>query len=165
VICFTIAIITFTITVIIWKRFWRSTIPKLTEPKLMSINDILIMLIVLTDFFQFMAVGPDFSSLSGFIMDMSHAFSVDMSNLVAIKEGFYWIILEAVLVICFIWALLCLMIVQKIDIRFERVSICKNLGLISDNVLPILGNAGFLPIISILLDVYICDEAVGDKPL
>jgi hypothetical protein len=57
---------------------------------------------------------------------------------------------------------LCLMIIEKIDLRFERISFCKSLGAIAENVLPIIGNACFLPIIYLILDVFICDEAHGE---
>jgi hypothetical protein len=56
-------------------------------------------------------------------MDLSHAFSVDMSNLVEMQEGFYWIVLDIALGFCVLWMLLCFMIIEKIDIRLERLSI------------------------------------------
>ena len=58
-----------------------------------------------------------------------------------------------------------MMIINKIDIRFSNFVICRSLGQIAENILPFLGNAAFLPIISIILDVYVCDEAYGDSPL
>jgi hypothetical protein len=35
--------------------------------------------------------------------------------------------------------------------------------MLAETALPIIGNAAFIPIISILLDVFICTESVGDK--
>jgi hypothetical protein len=90
--------------------------------------------------------------------------SVDISNLTTLREGVYWIMLNVVICFCFVWLLLVLVILNKLDIKLERFTICKNLGFVAENVLPVLGNACFLPIISIILDVYVCDKAHGDKP-
>ncbi len=122
-ICFFIALVTIIVTVLIWWKFWRRSLTKLTDLQEMSINDIVIMVIIVTDFFQYMAMGPDFSSLSGFISELGAAFSVDLGSLVEMKEGMFWLVLDVIITLCFTWLLLCLVVVKKIDIRFERFSI------------------------------------------
>jgi hypothetical protein len=41
--------------------------------------------------------------------------------------------------------------------------VCRYLGQISEYLLPIIGDVGFLPIISILLDVFVCDQAYTES--
>jgi hypothetical protein len=145
-------------------KWWRVSVEPLTIPMEISFNDIIVMVILLTDFLQTIAIGPDFSSLSWLLKVISSAISVDISALVEMEEGVYWILLQCIIGLCGLWFVLVLMILQKIDIRLERFSICRDFTIVAENILPVLGNAMFLPIVSILLDVYICDKAVGDKP-
>jgi hypothetical protein len=125
----------------------------------------IIMLMVIIDAIQFSAIGPDFTSLSSFAVDVGNAVSVDLKALIEFKEGVYWTCLTIVIILCFVWAVLSGMIIEKVDIRFERFSFCKFMGIFAENLLPIIGNVCFLPIIHITLDVFTCTEAVGDSPL
>ena len=60
--------------------------------------------------------------------------------------------------------LLLLYVFFRLDEKLERIVLLGNLGWISWLVLPYLGNLCFLPIISILLDVFICGHGVAINP-
>jgi hypothetical protein len=88
--------------------------------------------------------------------------SVDMSGLIEMEEGMFWVILNVVYTLCFVWFVTAVLILLKVDIRLESQSICRNFGYYAETILPILSNSCFLPIIAILIDVNLCTEKVGD---
>jgi hypothetical protein len=56
--------VTIGITALIWKKYWDHKIDPLTRPRMIGMNDFVVMTIVLIDFFQYAAMGPSFASLS-----------------------------------------------------------------------------------------------------
>jgi hypothetical protein len=78
------------------------------------------------------------------------------------SEDLYWLVLICVLATCFVWVALAVVIIWKLDLKFESSDFCVSFGMAAETLLPIIGNAGFIPIIAILLDVFVCTESVGD---
>jgi hypothetical protein len=60
------------------------------------------------------------------------------------------------------WVLMSIVIIWRIDLKFENSDFCVNFGMAAETALPVIGNAAFIPIISILLDVFLCTESIGD---
>jgi hypothetical protein len=108
-------------------------------------------------------MGPKFSSLSGFVFTVGSALSVNLEEIIEMKEGVFWIILMTVQINCILWVLMAVVIIWKFDLRFENSDFCVNFGMAAETALPIIGNAGFIPIIAILLDVFLCTESIGDS--
>jgi hypothetical protein len=75
----------------------------------------------------------------------------------------YWNVLTCVVATCFLWIILAVVIIWKLDLRFENSETCQTFGLLAETTLPIIGNAGFIPITSILLDVFLCTKSVGSN--
>jgi hypothetical protein len=88
--------------------------------------------------------------------------SINVSEFAALRGGVYWFILEIVFCLCAVWFVSCIIVVKKIDLRWDKWA-CREFGWYAENLLPILSNACFLPIITILTDVFICTESVGDE--
>jgi hypothetical protein len=78
-------------------------------------------------------------------------------------EGVYWIIFSSVFAVCLLWLVIAVIIILRIDLKFENNECCSTFGMLSEIGLPIIGNAAFLPLVSILLDAFVCTESIGDK--
>jgi hypothetical protein len=78
------------------------------------------------------------------------------------SEGLYWIVLSIVIATCMMWTFMSVIIIWRLDLKFDDNEFCVTFGMIAETALPIIGNAAFIPIISILLDVFLCTESVGD---
>lgn len=156
---FALAMITAIITVFIWKRWKHVKIEPLATKHEMSTNDFFLMGTIFVELFQYAAMGPEFRSLSSFLNVMALSLSIDLDATLTMSAGVYWIFLEATLVLCLVWLLFGLGMIKNIDIKYEHIECCKTCGYYGENILPIIGNVMFLPIVSILLDVFICDES------
>jgi len=73
----------------------------------------------------------------------------------------YWAALDVTfgLVVC--WALLNIFTAFRLDERCKKACLFELIGGIAYKTLPLLGNVCFVPLIYILMDVFICDQAVG----
>jgi hypothetical protein len=137
------------------------TLRPLTGSQMISFNDMIIILVVFIDFFQYLAVGPEFRSLSYAVWEVSKAISVDLSQFISFDEGVYWAILNSMYALSFLFFVCCVVVLLKLDIHFEHSEICREFGYYAEVLLPILSNAFFLPVISIHFDVFICSNSVG----
>jgi hypothetical protein len=113
----------------------------LTTRHEISFNDGVIIVVVLVDFLQYLAIGPSFNSISSAITDLSKATSVNLEGLIDMNDGMFWLILNVVYALCFLWFVCGVVVTFRIDLRFESSSICKNFGQIAEVILPILSNS------------------------
>lgn len=162
--CAVIALLISLLSVGIYLKFWRQATPPLTQKQLISVDDVLLMASVVLEAFQYAALGPDYQSINQFIFDLGQAFSVSLNNLVTFSKGVYWICLNGTLAVCAVWVLLIIYVFLRLDEMLKNVPCIGNLGWIAWLSLPYLGNLCFLPIVSILLDVFVCNHAVGINP-
>jgi hypothetical protein len=163
IICFNLCLLTVVMTGFIWKRYWNKEVKELKGRHLATLNDMIIMAGVFIDFCQYLSFGPKFESLNSAIWDLSKGLSIDLSGLIEMSEGVFWIILNCVYSACFVWFVVASLNLLRIDVRYERFSICQTFGYFSEVLLPVLSNACFVPIVGILLDVHLCTESVGDS--
>jgi hypothetical protein len=104
---------------------------------------------------------PNLENLSHMISETSLIFSIDADGLFDLKEGVFWMLLTGVFVLVFLWLLFGAIIMLRLDLRFRESSCCVSLGIVGEFLLPIINNAFFLPINSLLLDVFLCTEEIG----
>ena len=119
------------------------------------------MFMILVEFFQYICTGPNFKSLSATLHSISIILAVDIGQAIESGGDSYWIVLFIVYSICFVWTLLGIILVLKLDFRFPKSHFWRSFGFYGENLLHIPGNITFIPILSILLDLFICDEAIG----
>jgi hypothetical protein len=135
----------------------------LNTKTLIGVNDYVVLMTIVVEFFQYCAMGPSFASLTFFVQEIGYAMSVNMEAFIELSHGMYWLILTIVILIVFLWIVLSIIIIWRLDLKFENSDCCVSFGMLAEMALPIIGNAGFLPIVSILLDVFSCTESVGDE--
>jgi hypothetical protein len=94
-------------------------------------------------------------------MLIGQAVGADLSNLVNMQNGVFWWVLNVVIGLTILMFVLYMFNTFAIEGRFPESGMMANMKSLSDSVLPIIGNMAFLPIVSILLDVFICTETSG----
>jgi hypothetical protein len=98
-------------------------------------------------------MSPSFASLSTFLYEVSAATTINLEPLISMSAGIYWILLNVFIGLCLFWIVCCIVIITKIDLRANNYP-TRMFSMVAENILPIVGNAGFLPITAILLDVF-----------
>ncbi|CAG9319105.1 unnamed protein product [Blepharisma stoltei] len=162
-ICFFVALVTFVITIFIWKKWWNMSLDELKQKEELSIQDAIVGTSIVVEFFQYAAMGPNFSILSSIIAKFSYIFSLDLGDFIKLENGIFWIIVEMVFGGILLWTILCGVVLFRLDEKWKYITIFKFLSWLADYLMPILGNLCFIPFISICLDVFLCDQSIGDK--
>jgi hypothetical protein len=90
---FTIGFVVCIITFIIWKKYWRVPLEPMIGKHEISIYDVILMIAIFVDCFQFASMGPSFRSLSSFLSSLGDAISLDLSELVDLNDGVFYILL------------------------------------------------------------------------
>ncbi|CAG9332931.1 unnamed protein product [Blepharisma stoltei] len=162
-ICFSVALISLFITIYIWKRWWKITVAPLTVKEEISMQDFIVGATIVIEFFQFSSMGPDFSPINSTLAGISSLFSLSLDNILKLRNGIFWIIVNAVFGSIGLWVILCLVVLLRLDEKFPTNFIFRNLDAIADYFMPILGDLCFIPFISICLDIFLCDQSIGDN--
>ncbi|CAG9331452.1 unnamed protein product [Blepharisma stoltei] len=162
-ICFFIAAITAVITFIIWKKWWNRKVEPLVTSEEISVADLIVGITIAVEFFQLLSMGPDIRPLNSFIADIGDALSLDLESFVKLENGVFWWIAIVVIVLCALWVVFCLEIFFQLDEKFYDMWAFRALGFLADNSMPVLGNLCFIPFISILLEVFVCDHSIGNN--
>jgi hypothetical protein len=105
---------------VIWWKWWRFDVKPLAEYHSISLQDMIVIAVVVIDFCQYLALGPSFESLNSLVYKLANSGAIDLGYLVEMEEGVYWIILNVVYSLCFVWFLCGIMITFKLDLKFEN---------------------------------------------
>ncbi|CAG9332940.1 unnamed protein product [Blepharisma stoltei] len=162
-ICFGVALISLIITVYIWKRWWKISIEPLTAKEEISTQDFIVGATIVIEFFQFSSMGPNFSPINSTLAEVSYAFSLSLISILKLENGIFWIVVDSVFGAIILWVILCLVVLLRLDEKFQTVSMFRYLDILADYLMPILGNLCFIPFISICLDIFLCDQSIGDN--
>jgi hypothetical protein len=144
---------------LMWRKWWQTPLEPLTEKRPIQIEDVLVLSTVGWDFLQLSAMGPDFSRISGKLQSASGSLGLDLDNVVNLTQGMYWIVLNCVLGGVGLYLLVSLLKLTKA--RDWIAKLWSSFHYWSDLLLPSLGNLLFLPIISTLTQVFLCNKAFG----
>ncbi|CAG9319164.1 unnamed protein product [Blepharisma stoltei] len=162
-ICFTVGLVTVIITFFIWKKWWNIPIEELRDKQEISFQDFIVGVTIAIEFVQFCNMGPDFSIVEPFLFSVSDLFSMNLESVLKLKNGVFWIIVDVVYGGIALWVILCLVVLYELDEKWKFLWIFRLLGWLGDILMPILGNLCFIPFVSICLDVFLCDQSIGDN--
>jgi hypothetical protein len=154
-VCFLLAVITLAMTLVIWKRYWYRTLDLIKTSHKQTFNDMIVIMIVVIDFCQYAAMGPSFRSFISFLHYLSQITAVNLTYVVELEGGGFWIVLEVLFGVCVLYFLLCVLIFFKCDVKYHMIDFCWTLGYIGENMLPIITNTFFLPIIHLITEVFV----------
>ncbi|CAG9331440.1 unnamed protein product [Blepharisma stoltei] len=161
-ICFFIAALTVIVTFFIWKKWWNRKVDPLTKAEEISLEDFIVGVTIGVEFFQFISQGPDIRPLNAFLADIGDAVSLDLESFAKLENGVFWWIATIIIILCGVWTIFCLEIFFQLDEKLNHIWFFRALSFLADNSMPILGNLCFIPFISILLEIFLCDHSIGN---
>ncbi|CAG9309840.1 unnamed protein product [Blepharisma stoltei] len=133
-------------------------VPDLAEKKLIFFQDYVTMGIIIIDFLQFIGMGPDirgYDEVSSLLADYA---TINYSWLT--RGETFWIFVYSSLAAVLVWVYFSVYTIFEFR-NFDNF-LCNFSRNFAEFALPFIGNACFLPIISILLSVFQCDQAIGE---
>lgn len=158
-ICLIIMGLTAILSVVIYLKLWQVKVTSIKRSEL-SVEDVIFMAIIGVEAAQIANMGPDLSGLNSIVREVAEKLTLDFSS-TEFTNGGYWIMLNIAFGVVIFWVILNLFTCFRLEERCKKSSFCGFFGEIAYICLPQLGNICFIPIISTLTDVFICDKAVG----
>jgi hypothetical protein len=150
------------VTLIIWRRFWRVEVQPLEQRVEFSQSDIMLVFSIIIDAMQYIAMGPNISAWAYMLFFIGSAASMNLDDFIDLKNGVFWIAIDVTFGVSFLLLLLYLFNTFMLKGVLPSSGILANIKSLSDMALPMIGNVLFLPIMSTLLEVFICTETSGD---
>jgi len=160
-ICAFIALLTAALTAIIWRIAWNRPLEHLLERKELEINDVIVMAGIAIELVQYLSIGPDVTFLSQALFKFMSSTTMDIQDFITYRNGGYGLVWTGVVSSVAASILMGIVVFLHLDVRFDWVPCCKGLGEISEMVVPFVGNLLFLPIISVLMNAYVCVKGTG----
>lgn len=131
----------------------------MTEKVEVSFQDKLVLAIVVIDALQYIGHGPVLNSGKDIYEPMVDYVSGGTIKAINFSKGVYWTLLNSILSVIMFWFFSCILV--RLRFKGIYIRILKPLTDLAEKLLPLLGNMMFLPIISILFDVFVCEEGHG----
>ena len=143
----------------IWSKWWKIRFTELKSRHEISIEDTIMFIGLGIELLQLLGIGPDITEVTSLVATISHATSLNLSSLVYMKNGTFWLVLDVVLAACGFWFA---------SFMVTMMSLWRHLGLewlevFTDRWLPFIGDTCFLPIVSFLLNIYICERSYNSS--
>lgn len=156
VISFVLAFVCSAAIVVIWRKWWTSSLTPLATPQAMQLEDLLIILTIPCDFMQFAALSPSAEPFNALLSLICASVGVQVEGLMTTAQGGYWTALNTALGCVALWTLVS---IGKFTGLLEKIS--SGVDYWSEVALPFLCNASFIPLISIISSVFLCYNATS----
>lgn len=156
--------ITLVLSYFSYRKWKQIEIVPITSTVVRSWKDTLVQAQIAIEFFQFIAIAPNFSSLQIVIKAASNIFMLDIMKVASSNKGDYWILLAVVCTLCYFWFLLVVVIMLNGEHWLRKVPMCRRvLSILNSLFLPFFGNTFFLPALALLLDMFVCNNMAQGK--
>ncbi|CAG9322130.1 Gucy2g_4 [Blepharisma stoltei] len=146
-------------TFFVWQRWKLIDFPKLKKQKKIKFADMMVYLVIAIDFFQYLYLGPPIS-INPLVAYISETTSVDLSNIISFKGSFFWIVMILALSLASLSIFLNILTVTRFKYYLET-KYFADIKALAEGLMPILGNALFIPIFSFLLNIFACTHTTG----
>ncbi|CAG9335587.1 unnamed protein product [Blepharisma stoltei] len=155
-----IVVVTTSTTFYIWKRWWKVEIPNLTTKSLIKFEDYVAMTMIFIYFLQYLAMGPDLDKYDKYSDWLGRYAVINFHWLT--KGKIFWLYVNIVIGAVGLWLYFCVHIILRLEAKFVNFFSTSSTNL-ATILMPLLGNAFFLPIVSVLLSIFQCDQSIGDE--
>lgn len=134
----------------------------LENTQVASINDKIFSSYFWLELFQWISIGPSQESYKKVFKNIHILFSVNIVSYFNLEDERFWKAFYAIFGIICIFVFLCIMQFFKVSEKFQRFHILQLIHKFSISFLPIFGHFLFIPVVSTLLDIFMCNNKIGD---
>jgi ABC-type branched-subunit amino acid transport system substrate-binding protein len=145
--------------ILLWSRRLKNSVEMMTSKVQVTFQDRLVLLLVAVDCLQYIGHGPLLKNNEDIFSNLVDYASGGTISAIKFKEGVYWIVLNSLLSMVLFWFIFCVFLWMKY--KGNRLTFARQMASLGEAVMPLLGNALFLPITSVIFDVFVCEEAHG----
>ncbi|OMJ68141.1 hypothetical protein SteCoe_34492 [Stentor coeruleus] len=134
----------------------------LVERRVITLSDMIFTSYFLFQIFQLISMGPDQISLRVALKNIQILCAFDFNEFFQVKFDQFWGLYYCVLIFSIFWIFCCIFVLFKCQIRYSRLVLFQQIKFLSTFIFPVLGHIGFLPIISMLMNIFMCHKAIAN---
>ncbi|OMJ74699.1 hypothetical protein SteCoe_26308 [Stentor coeruleus] len=135
----------------------------ITDKQIISLDDYAFFLYFPLQFFQIIAMGPDQDAYKHFVKNFQTVFSFDFNLYFNFTFGKFWFLFYGVFGFTIFWIIECLVYWTRLGRSMKKLWWTSTFAEISRVIVIFGGHIGFMPIISMLMNIYICINSIGDN--
>ena len=134
----------------------------LENTQVSHINDKVFISYFWLEIFQWISLGPDQKSFEQVFQNIHNLISFNIIAYFNLEDEKFWKAFFAIFgIICFC-VLLCMLLICKAPEKFPRFKVLQVLHEFSLSFLPIFLHFLFIPVLSLLLNIFMCNNKIGD---
>ena len=142
---------------------FKSSFKELTERQIMSFSDRAFYIYFLFQFMQILAMGPDQEAIKRISIRIGLILSFDFDQFYNLDQNEFWILFYSIFGFSVFWVFISLVMVFEVDIKYQDSWVCQQFSVFGNLIFPLIGSILFLPIFSMLMNLFLCSESVGDS--
>ena len=144
-------------------RYSRRDYKPLHEKQIITFADMVFLAYFAFQFFQIIAEGPDQDAYKYVVQNFQLLVSLDFTLYFKLQFTIFWNFFYGVMLFAVVWIILCAVVILKCQVIFENNFFCGKIRFLTELILPILGHIGFLPVFSMMMNIFSCNDAIGSS--
>lgn len=161
IICFLIAVVTSAVSIWMLRVFPKDNYEELNSKKIITAQDMAVYAMIVIEIFQYISLGTTPSDSSSVISTLSEVFGLNFKNFLSVTDRVYWTMISGMIISLWIWVILCITIIcRNRNFPCFRSDKLNFIDFISEYLMPLIGDIGFIPIISVLMNLYVCNLTI-----
>ena len=143
------------------QRYFKNNYRELQENQVMNLNDYIFILFFVSEFFELASLGPK-NGIFSFALNRTELIAaLDLANYFDFNFERFWTLYIIVLIVTYTYIILTLLFLVLSQDFIQKNYVLSKLQDLSNVILPLIGHIGFLPLISMLMNIFICEEGLG----
>jgi len=145
----------------VWRVFWNFPVEELLESREMQFLDIFAFLGIIIEALQYISLGPSGSFLLFALQLLADVTALDFHDMMLYLNGGFEIVLISVYAVVLSWVLMVTVLVCGLDVKLRKLPGAHLFGEVCEFVVPLINDWLYLPVFSVLFDVFICTDSVS----
>ena len=141
---------------------YKQKFEELEERKVISLGDMIFFAFFALEFFQIIIMGPDQDAYTQVVGNLQILLSLDLNSFFSFKFGKFWQLFYGIFSVSLTCAILFIFKLTKLESLIPDV-IKNKCQFLANSFLLIIGHLLFLPIVSMLLNIFSCYRSTGDN--
>jgi hypothetical protein len=114
-------------------------------------------------FFQIVILGPNLAYFDQTLKDLNIFVSLNYKEYYSLSQNKFWKFYYFVLSFCISWTVFLCLIILKYVLKVKNNWLLENLKILNEFVLPLTSSITFIPVISMMMNLFLCRESIGDN--
>ena len=160
-ICFIFGIYLTIITVLYMKFLHKNSIEMINSRTLITGQDMSMFFFIVIEVFQYFSLGVTPSDSSSIVKSLSDITGINFRSFLRVTGDDYWKLIMVVIILTWCLQAICVMVILRSKrVILLRSSVFNCLDFFSEYILPMYGEICFIPIVSVILDMYTCTKSI-----